>query len=265
MTKHSLFSSKQAKALVEAQEVVVELFADAVLERIDHALAPPDLPEELVKAIGPHLEGLADELTAKLESRLTYIEEKLEREAGFAEIAKEFGPRLTGLEDRQRELLEAQQEMSARLQALDISPIIQSIRELERRLDGLGDDVFYERAEPVVKAVADTIDRLGELRAHGVQGQLADHFELIDSKLRRALKAIGVEPVEVSPGEAFDAAWMDVVERRPVSTPERAELVLDVVQLGYTYQSVLRRPAGVVVGAYDKGGRSDGSSDSSRG
>jgi molecular chaperone GrpE len=70
--------------------------------------------------------------------------------------------------------------------------------------------------------------------------------ELVEKKLLKALSAAGLEvvnPVE----ELFDPTLHEAIATEPAESPDDADLVSRVYQVGYTFKGQLLRPARVVV------------------
>jgi molecular chaperone GrpE len=113
-----------------------------------------------------------------------------------------------------------------------------------------------ERAELWVRAQADlagrTLDALDDLErvsqhaAGATVDSLLEGVRLVERKLRSALTAAGLEPVDAE-GAAFDPNSMEAVAMVGTHLPEEDDLVSDVFQRGYTFRGTLLRPARVRV------------------
>ena len=71
---------------------------------------------------------------------------------------------------------------------------------------------------------------------------------LIYNKLKDYLKSCGLEEIEAR-GKAFDTDFHEAVTQFPAPTPEQKNMVIDVVQTGYTLGGKVLRYAKVIVGA----------------
>ena len=71
---------------------------------------------------------------------------------------------------------------------------------------------------------------------------------LIYNKLKDYLKSCGLEEIEAV-GKAFDTDFHEAVTQFPAPTPEQKNMVIDVVQTGYTLGGRVLRYAKVIVGA----------------
>jgi molecular chaperone GrpE len=70
--------------------------------------------------------------------------------------------------------------------------------------------------------------------------------ELVEKKLLKILGAAGLQPVDPL-GEAFDPTLHEAVSTEPADSPDDADVVSRVYQVGYTFNGQLLRPARVVV------------------
>lgn len=72
---------------------------------------------------------------------------------------------------------------------------------------------------------------------------------LIVDKLEAGLRAKGLTPMEIKPGDEFNTDTMEAVAKIPSPSPELKGKVVDVVETGYLLNGVELRPSKVVIGA----------------
>ena len=112
-----------------------------------------------------------------------------------------------------------------------------------------------ERAEQSVRAraevvtglleVLDDLQRVVELgEEKATIASLYEGFVLVEKKFRRALEAVGLEPIQAE-GEFFNPTSMEALMTVPTDVPEEDDMVADVFQKGYRFGEILIRPARV--------------------
>lgn len=79
---------------------------------------------------------------------------------------------------------------------------------------------------------------------------LLEGVQLVERKLKRALEAAGLEPLDAQ-GKVFDPSMMDALMTVPTPEEEAENTVADVFQKGYRFKDLLVRPAKVRVHKYD--------------
>jgi molecular chaperone GrpE len=130
---------------------------------------------------------------------------------------------------------------------------------LAAEFDNYRKRVERERADAWSRAQAelagrllDVLDDLERVSAHG-DGSSADALlegvRLVERKLRQALAAAGLEPIEAE-GADFDPNTMEAVAMVEAESHDDDDVVSDVFQRGYTFKGALLRPARVRVRKY---------------
>lgn len=115
-------------------------------------------------------------------------------------------------------------------------------RDLERRVD-------IARAELMrrVLPVLDDLDRaLLAAKGPGGGAGLAEGVALIRERLRQALAAEGVEPIQTA-GRRFDPETAEAVSTEPTDDPAQDGMVIEEIEPGYQLRGALLRPARVRV------------------
>ena len=115
-----------------------------------------------------------------------------------------------------------------------------------------------ERLTMVSTAAADTIkgllpvlddcERAMKMLETSSDQAAKEGTSLIYNKLKDYLKSCGLEEIEAR-GKAFDTDFHEAVTQFPAPTPEQKNMVIDVVQTGYTLGGKVLRYAKVIVGA----------------
>ena len=91
--------------------------------------------------------------------------------------------------------------------------------------------------------VMDNLDRA--LAQPAAAADLYQGVRLTHRQLEKVLAAVGVERMQIEPGQVFDPAYHEAVEVRFADL--REPVVAEVIQAGYLYENGLLRPARVVV------------------
>lgn len=127
---------------------------------------------------------------------------------------------------------------------------------LAAEFDNYRKRVERERADTWTRAqgdlaarLLDALDDLERFADHGAastQDALLQGVQLVERKLRQALRAAGLEDVDAD-GAMFDPNSMEAVAMVPAESHEEDDLVSDVFQRGYRFKGSLIRPARVRV------------------
>jgi molecular chaperone GrpE len=130
---------------------------------------------------------------------------------------------------------------------------------LAAEFDNYRKRIERERADAWTRAQADltgrlldTLDDLERVSAHAdaaTPDALLEGVRLVERKLRQALEAAGLEPIEAE-GADFDPNIMEAVAMVGADSREFDEIVSDVFQRGYMFKGALLRPARVRVRKY---------------
>ncbi len=78
-------------------------------------------------------------------------------------------------------------------------------------------------------------------------GRLVEGVELVKQQFLSTLQGFGVKSI-VAAGQRFDPNLHDAVSTVPVDQPEQADVVIDVIKVGYAIGDDVLRPASVTVG-----------------
>ena len=112
-------------------------------------------------------------------------------------------------------------------------------------------ELFKTAGEDIIMSLLPVLDDFGralkEMEKSSDEG-LFKGVELIESKLRETLKSKGLEPVEVSQGDAFDAEVHEAISQVPAPDKKLKGKILDVVENGYTLGGKIIRYPKVVIG-----------------
>jgi len=112
-------------------------------------------------------------------------------------------------------------------------------------------ELFKTAGEDIIMSLLPVLDDFGralkEMEKSSDEG-LFKGVELIESKLRETLKAKGLEPVEVTQGDAFDAEVHEAISQVPAPDKKLKGKILDVVENGYTLGGKIIRYPKVVIG-----------------
>lgn len=112
-------------------------------------------------------------------------------------------------------------------------------------------DLFRTAGQEVIVSllpVMDDFDRALKEIAKTKEKELLKGVELINTKFRETLKAKGLEEVEVSEGDTFDAEIHDAVTQIPAPNKKLKGKVIDVVEKGFKLGDRIIRHPKVVVG-----------------
>jgi molecular chaperone GrpE (heat shock protein) len=153
-------------------------------------------------------------------------------------VVQELRARAEEAERRTREISAAYRQIDAERDAFRE----RLTRDLERRVD-IGRADLMRRVLPVL----DDLDRaLQATRGEGPEKSLAAGVALIRERLRQALAAEGVEPIETA-GAPFDPAVAEAVSTESTTDPAKDGLVIEELERGYRLGGALLRPARVRV------------------
>jgi molecular chaperone GrpE len=135
--------------------------------------------------------------------------------------------------------LELAQDAKARALA-DYQNVVRRSQEEKARIIKLA-------ARDVVQAILLPIDHLNLAKE-----QLKDQgINMIYQQFLQALSGQGVQEIEAV-GHPFDEQKMEVVDKRPVTDPLQNNVVVGVIQRGYTMHGEVIRHAKVVIGELNK-------------
>ena len=85
-------------------------------------------------------------------------------------------------------------------------------------------------------------------------GRLVEGVELVRQQCLSTLQGFGVTPI-LATGQPFDPNLHDAVSTVPVEQPSQADVVIDVIKVGYVIGDEVLRPATVTVGKLAPGPR----------
>lgn len=112
-------------------------------------------------------------------------------------------------------------------------------------------DLYKTANEDVLLAllpVLDDFDRaITEIAKFGDE-DLVKGVELIHEKLKNTLTSKGLEPVEVRPGDAFNADYAEAITQIPAPSAELKGKIVDIVEKGYKLGDKIIRFPKVVTG-----------------
>ncbi|MDR2891294.1 MAG: nucleotide exchange factor GrpE [Alistipes sp.] len=112
-------------------------------------------------------------------------------------------------------------------------------------------DMMNAGGEEVVRALLETLDdmdrALDAMRKTDDMEAVKQGIELIDAKLRGALRGRGLSEIEAM-GEELDTDLHEAIARVPASDEAQKGKIIDVVQKGYKLRDKIIRYAKVVVG-----------------
>lgn len=188
-------------------------------------------------------------VSTKMKEREETLPEKidLEREKESAEEETSIFP--TYVEELQKrcELAEKRLEEKKLWMEQETVRIRERLgRELDRKLESEKQKIVRSFLE-----VADHFERA--LRSmdssRNNQDTFWDGLQLIRNALESKLKSLGVEKLDLEK-KPFDPNVSEAISLQPVSSPEENDLVVAVVEQGYTMDGQLLRPAKVLVGRH---------------
>lgn len=112
-------------------------------------------------------------------------------------------------------------------------------------------DLFKTAGQEVITSllpVLDDFDRALKELAKSEDKEMFKGVELIRVKLRETLKAKGLEEVEVTAGDSFDAEVHDAITQIPAPDKKMKGKIVDVIERGFRLgERIIRHPK-VVVG-----------------
>ena len=112
-------------------------------------------------------------------------------------------------------------------------------------------DLFKTAGQEVITAllpVLDDFERALKELSKSEDKEMFKGVELIDIKLREALKAKGLEPIKIKEGDAFDPEVHDAITQIPAPNKKLKGKIVDVVEKGYKLGDRIIRHPKVVVG-----------------
>jgi molecular chaperone GrpE len=121
-----------------------------------------------------------------------------------------------------------------------------------KRIERERSDAWTRAQADLTGRLLDTLDDLERVSAHAdgaTADALVEGVRLVERKLRQALEAAGLEPMEAE-GADFDPNIMEAVAMVDADSREFDDIVSDVFQRGYMFKGALLRPARVRVRKY---------------
>ena len=112
-------------------------------------------------------------------------------------------------------------------------------------------ELFKTAGQEVLQAmlpVLDDFDRANVQIEKSEDAALKEGVTLIHNKLKDALKAKGLELVEVNAGDPFDADYHEAVTQIPAPTEDLKGKIVDVIEKGYKLGDKIIRYPKVVTG-----------------
>ena len=118
----------------------------------------------------------------------------------------------------------------------------------------VGKDVEREK-RGVLAAFLDIVDNIeraidsarSSAEENPTAGRVVEGIELVKQQCLSTLQGFGVTPIEAV-GQPFDPNLHDAVSTVPVEQPDQADVVVDVIKVGYVIGEEVLRPATVTVG-----------------
>jgi molecular chaperone GrpE len=116
-----------------------------------------------------------------------------------------------------------------------------------KRVDRERADAWSRAQGDLAARLLDGLDDLERVAQHAEGSDvLLQGVQLVERKLRQALEAAGLEPIDPQ-GAAFDPNTMEAVAMVAAESRDEDDMVSDVFQRGYAFKGVLLRPARVRV------------------
>lgn len=112
-------------------------------------------------------------------------------------------------------------------------------------------ELFKTAGQEVIIAILPILDDFDRALAEIKKSDNDDHFtgvNLINLKLREALKMKGLEPIETQQGETFDAEIHEAITQIPAPDEKMKGKIIDVVETGYKLGDKIIRYPKVVIG-----------------
>lgn len=124
-------------------------------------------------------------------------------------------------------------------------------KRIRREREGLRTRAQADFAKELLE-VLDDLQRVADYEEDATSvDALLEGVQLVEKKLRRAMTALGLEPIDAE-GEFFNPGTMEAMMTVPAEHPEEDDVVADVFQRGYRFQNTLIRPARVRVKKYEQ-------------
>ncbi|WP_339702117.1 nucleotide exchange factor GrpE [uncultured Marixanthomonas sp.] len=142
-----------------------------------------------------------------------------------------------------QEALEKEKERNLRLFA--------EFENYKRRTGRERVELFKTAGQDVITSllpVMDDFDRALKEIEKTEDKNLLKGVELIQNKLKETLRAKGLEPIETSQGETFDAEIHEAVTQIPAPSDDLKGKIIDVIEKGYTLGEKIIRFPKVVIG-----------------
>lgn len=145
--------------------------------------------------------------------------------------------------DELKEKLEEEKDRSLRLFA--------EFENFRKRTAREKADLYKTAGEGIMTALLPVLDdferALKELEKSEDENMVTG-VKLINSKLRETLRSKGLEPIEVKPGDAFDAEIHEAITQIPAPSKKLKGKIVDIVERGYTLGDKIIRYPKVVTG-----------------
>jgi molecular chaperone GrpE len=112
-------------------------------------------------------------------------------------------------------------------------------------------ELFSTASEGVINSLLPVLDDFDRAIEQMEKSNAKDHIEgvaLISNKLRETLKSKGLELIEITPGEDFNADIHEAITQIPAPTKELKGKIVDVVEKGYKLGDKIIRFPKVVTG-----------------
>jgi molecular chaperone GrpE len=112
-------------------------------------------------------------------------------------------------------------------------------------------ELFRTAGQEVIVAmlpVVDDFDRALKELAKSDDKEMFKGVELINGKLRETLKTKGLQDLEVSPGDVFDADIHEAITQIPAPDKKMKGKIIDVIEKGFKLGDKIIRHPKVVVG-----------------
>jgi molecular chaperone GrpE len=241
-----LYSKQEGEGTSDGEEVEFEVeFEDD---------APAERPSGVEMKLVERIEALQGELEdtrqtardSRDEGRLAL--KKAERKASAAEALK--------LElDDARANAQTNEQLANELRGSLKDMNAESQRAKQRHKRVL-EQTHQQALDQVCKELLPVVDNLQLANKHVPENLASDSFVegllMTVVQLERALERIGVEPLTVAPGDAFDPKMHEAIASEPHPTIPRGH-VIDVLQVGYQLRDRLIRAARVTVSGDEMG------------
>lgn len=169
-------------------------------------------------------------------------EEQVENQEGVNEEDIEQNDAANELEELQKKL-EEEKDRSLRLFAEFENFRKRTAREKMEMFKTAGEDIMLS-----LLPVLDDFERALKELEKSEDDSLFTGVKLINNKFRETLRSKGLEPIEVNPGDAFDAEVHEAITQIPAPDKKLKGKIVDIVERGYTLGDKIIRYPKVVTG-----------------